>query len=76
MFQAQLINQVVDWERRLEIEEQGRKSRRFDDVFSTPPSNSEVLKIELQPLFKRISKRLEDRQPACPACAPQRLPGA
>lgn len=76
MFQTQLINQVVEWERRMEIEEQNRKNHRFEDVFTHLPSNSETLKIEREPFFKRLAMREEENHPVNPCCAPQRLHGA
>lgn len=33
MFQNQIVNQVVDWERRLEIEEERRKYHRGDEPY-------------------------------------------
>lgn len=75
MFQTQLIHQVVDWEKRLEIEEEKRKNHRTVEVYANylapvPPCRR---------IRRSLMARILDRQPECPCytqgCCPEVQPG-
>ncbi len=62
MFQVPMINQIVEWERRLEIEEETRKNLRgepYTDFTTNPQSNRK----EHRSIFARIFNRGGDRLP-------------
>ena len=75
MFQTQLINQVVDWERRLEIEEEKQKNQR-----NAPYVNYLTPVPPCRRIRRSLLARILDRQPACPCymqeCCPEVQPGS
>ena len=83
MFQTQLISQVVDWERRLEIEEERRKNMRQEPYVNylaaaqaTPQAEAAAVAVavavakERRSIFARIFGRSkEQKRPEYP-CYP------
>jgi hypothetical protein len=65
MSQAQFINTVLDWEKRWEIEDEKRESRRFENIFTDQHTGAN----EHKSIFARIFGTA-NRQPAYPCCAP------
>ena len=61
MIDIRLITTVLEWERRLEIEEEKRKSRRFEDVLAPQP-----VRKESRSIFARIFGPGKERQPVYP----------
>jgi hypothetical protein len=62
MSSIQLINSVVEWERRLEFDEERRKYHRvepFVNYFDAP----QPTKKESKSIFARIFRRAKDPQP-------------
>jgi hypothetical protein len=66
MFDVRLITTVLEWERRLEIEEEKRKSSRFEDVFTDFPAAPQPPREERKSIFDRIFRVGKDRQPVNP----------
>ena len=62
MFQSPLITAVLDWERRLEIEDERRKNHRYEPYMNflapLPP-----FRRERKSIFARIFKPAKDPQP-------------
>lgn len=57
---------ILEWEKRLEIEADKRKNRRFEDVFADAPSGH-TKRISI---FARLFGRTEaSRESAYPCCA-------
>ncbi len=63
MFQIQLINTVLEWEKRLEIEDEKRKNHRFEPYVNFL-AKVQPCRKERKPLFKRVSQPGEVQQPA------------
>ncbi len=70
MISTQLSNTVLDWEHRLEIEEQQRKSRRFEDDFNSFRKVSQSPRPDRKSIFARLFNRAKEPQPVYP-CGPQ-----
>ena len=62
MFQIQLINTVVEWERRLEIEEEKRKNHR-PEPYTDFPTDPQPCRKERKSIFAWIFSLGRDRQP-------------
>lgn len=62
MFQTQLINTVLEWERRLEIENEKRKNHRFEPYVNFLAKVHPCRK-ERKSSFARIFRRSRVRQP-------------
>jgi hypothetical protein len=71
MFQTPLINAVLDWERRLEIEDEKRKSQRYEPYvnYLAKPQGTRKERKSIFAWIFRIGR--EDRQPADPRYAQQ-----
>ncbi len=70
MFQTQLIFKVVEWERRLEIEEERRKSHQYEPYMNFLAAPQPIRK-ERKSIFARIFRRSKDRQPVYPCYPPE-----
>ena len=66
MFDVRLITTVLEWEKRLEIEEEKQKSRRFEDVFTAFPAAPQPIREKRKSIFARIFSPGKDRQPVYP----------
>jgi hypothetical protein len=62
MFQSQLISQVVQWERKLEVEEENRKIHRFES-FADMPADPQPSHKESRSNFAEIFKLDNTHQP-------------
>jgi hypothetical protein len=74
MFQTQMITTVVDWERRLQIDEERRKNLRgepYTDMFTNPQPRQ----AEGPSFFARLFGRSKERKPVYtgrnPDCCPE-----
>ena len=63
MFQTQLITSVLDWERRLEIEDEKRKNYR-PEPYREFPTAPQPCRKERKSIFAWIFELGRDRQPA------------
>lgn len=66
MVQIQFINQVLEWERRLEIEDEKRKNARLEP-YRELPLEPQPVRMERRSFFSglvRIFQAARDRQPA------------
>ncbi|HOH20645.1 MAG TPA: hypothetical protein PLU04_14255 [Anaerolineaceae bacterium] len=67
MFDYHLITVTHVWERKLEIDEQKRKMRRFEDVFETHPADFHPKPRKKLAFFSWILPRSRKTTPAgCP----------
>jgi hypothetical protein len=62
MFQSQLISQVVEWERKLEVEDENRKNHRFES-FTDFPADPQPSRKESKSNFAEIFKLDNTHQP-------------
>ena len=70
MFQPQLINTVLVWDRILEIEDQKRKARRYEDVFTDEPTY--LLSERAQPVNRQAwPVASPNRSQLSQSCCPQ-----
>ncbi len=62
MYQNQMINTVLDWERRLEIEDERRKNHRYEP-YTNNLAPIQPYRKEHESIFARIFRFGRDRQP-------------
>jgi hypothetical protein len=68
MFQIHLINAVLEWERRLEIEDERRKALRLEP-YRELPNDVELIETGPQSAQISVSGLDKERQPVNPCCA-------
>lgn len=61
MIQTTLITAVLDWERRLQIEDEKRRAYRLEP-YRELPTDFEAAQIESESILTRITKLGENRQ--------------
>jgi hypothetical protein len=66
MNEVHLINQFLNWERRLESEEGQRKNHRFEDVFSNRSLQMPSVQTEHNSAFAQLFGLLKEKQTANP----------
>lgn len=69
MIQTTLITAVLDWERRLQIEDERRKAHRLEP-YRELPTDFEPIPKEGESILARFAKLRSNRQPA-ERCYPQ-----
>jgi hypothetical protein len=69
MFQPQLINTVLVWERILEIEEEKRKMNRFEDVLTADGTDLKPNRKESKDLASWFSRSEDNGQTTYSCCA-------
>jgi|WetSurMetagenome_2_1015567.scaffolds.fasta_scaffold1749301_1 hypothetical protein len=60
MFNSQMVTTVLDWERRLEIEEQNRNQHRYEDVFG---SETRFVAEEENTIVKFFNNLFSEKKP-------------
>jgi hypothetical protein len=68
MLQIHLINTILEWERRLEIEDERRKVLRLEP-YRELPTDFESLEIEQESASVRVSRLDKKTQPENSCCA-------
>ncbi|MCB9420224.1 MAG: hypothetical protein H6667_10480 [Ardenticatenaceae bacterium] len=73
MIQTTLITAVLDWERRLQIEDEKRKAHRLEP-YRELPTDFETAQMESESILTRLAKRGENHQ-VVGRCYPQTFCG-